>query len=202
VGEEVLAHCRATGLRTLDLRREWLPARSADCLLACDVLEHVEDDVGLLTRFREALRPGGCLLATVPAYEFLWSGEDFVSQHFRRYTWSSLRACLRRAGYQPQWCSYFNTLLFPVICGVILGKRFFRPRDQYHSNVRPLPAWLNGLFYRVFAAEQRMLTWLRFPVGLSIMVVARVAADHGPDPMKESQTPRDPAGSLDRGVMP
>ncbi len=173
ISEEVLAACRGAGMQTLNLNEGWLSPRSADCVLACDVLEHVEDDVGLLTRFRVALRPGGCFLGTVPAYEFLWSGEDYVSNHVRRYTRSTLLECLRRAGYRSVWCSYFNTLLFPLVCGAILGKRAFRPRDMYRSNVQPLPAWLNATLYRLFAVERIALRGLRFPFGLSIIVVAR-----------------------------
>jgi SAM-dependent methyltransferase len=175
IAEEVLSVCRGAGLRTLNLREQVLPPRGVDCVLACDVLEHVDDDVGLLAAFRQTLRPGGCFVGTVPAYEFLWSGEDYVSEHYRRYTQSSLRRCLTRAGYEVVWSSYFNTLLFPVVGGVILAKRLFRPRDMYRSNVQPLPGWLNELFYRLFAAERTALRWLRFPFGVSLLVVARPA---------------------------
>src|SRR5581483_7335569 len=141
------------GLQTVDVSESGLPPRSADCVLAGDVLEHVSDDLGLLKSLREALRPGALLVVTVPAYEFLWSGEDYVSEHVRRYTRGRLKRVLRSAGFELVRCGYFNTLLFPVILTVTLTKRLFFPREMYRSNVVPLPRWQNAVLHRLFAFE-------------------------------------------------
>lgn len=173
IAEEALAVCRLRGLGTVDLSRERLADGGADCILAGDVLEHVKDDVELLVQLRRSLRPGGLMIAAVPAFEFLWSGEDYVSEHVRRYTRSTLKRSMRLSGFDPVWCSYFNVLLFPVIATVVLGKRIFFPRDMYRSNVVPLPEWQNEILYRLFAFEGHLLKWLRFPVGASLLVVAK-----------------------------
>jgi SAM-dependent methyltransferase len=173
VSEQMLDSCRERGIPTIDIGSQWPPGASADCVLACDVLEHVEDDCGLLVKLRALLRPGGLFIGTVPAYEFLWSGEDHVSNHVRRYTKATLRKSLMGAGYEVAWASYFNTLLFPLAASVILAKRLLRPREMYRSNVRSLPAWQNALCRGVFSKERPLLRWLRFPFGLSLIVVAR-----------------------------
>ena len=67
VSDNALNACRNAGLAVLDLREEWPDPQSADVVLACDVLEHVEDDGELLAKLREVLRVGGHLVATVPA---------------------------------------------------------------------------------------------------------------------------------------
>jgi SAM-dependent methyltransferase len=173
VSEDMLENCRRRGLATINLSEQSIPPASADCVLACDVLEHVEDDVGLLDKLREVLRPEGLFVGTVPAYDFLWSGEDYVSRHFRRYTRAKLGRSLASAGYDVLWSSYFNTLLFPVASSVILAKRLFRPRAMYRSNVEPLPEWQNTLLRTIFAKERRLLRWVRLPFGLSVVCVAR-----------------------------
>ncbi len=173
ISEVMLDACRRRGVSVIDLSREQLPPATADCVLACDVLEHAEDDLELLGQLGAALRPGGLLIATVPAYEFLWSGEDYVSNHHRRYTRSNLGRALAASGYEILWSSYFNTLLFPLAASVILSKRLFRPRDMYHSNVEPLPPWQNDLFRSIFLSERGLLRWIKLPLGLSIVVVAR-----------------------------
>jgi len=171
--EQALAACRRVGFQTIDLSNEWPARGSADCVLAGDVLEHIEDDVGLLVKLRDTLRPGGYLIATVPAYEFLWSGEDYVSNHVRRYTRSTLQRRICAAGYRTIWCSYFNTILFPVVLAAVLGKRIFRPRDMYRSDVSPLPDWQNETLYTLFAFERHLLRGLRFPIGASLITVAK-----------------------------
>jgi len=168
-----LAACKEANLPTLDLRDGPIPANSADCVLACDMLEHVEDDFGMLMKLREALRPGGSLILTVPAFEFLWSGEDYVSEHVRRYRLSTLIEKLKPAGLEPVWSSYFNTLLSPMVAATILAKRIFRPRDMYRSNIAPLPDRLNQALYSIFAFERLALREVSFPFGTSILLIAR-----------------------------
>lgn len=63
------------------------PEGSFDVILCMDVIEHVPDDVALLTDLRTRfLRPGGHLLCTVPAWPSLFSDHDIALKHYRRYT--------------------------------------------------------------------------------------------------------------------
>jgi|SRR5271166_6026794 len=80
-----------------------------------DVLEHIEDDVGALTRFSQVLKPDGRLYITVPSYQFLFSSEDLVVNHFRRYTVGSCARVLTRAGFEVEYHSYLFTLLLVPI---------------------------------------------------------------------------------------
>ena len=103
---------------------------------------------------RAWLKPEGVLLVTVPAYEFLWSGEDYVSEHRRRYTRRRLSRVFRQAGYEIIKLSYFNTLLFPAQVMTILCQRLFVPRSMYRSHIRPLGSTVNALLTRLMAASQ------------------------------------------------
>ena len=75
-----------------------LPAlRGRFHIITClDVLEHLDDDVEGLRAIAALLAPGGQLVVTAPAYDWLWSGEDVISAHRRRYTRAD--AASRRAG--------------------------------------------------------------------------------------------------------
>jgi SAM-dependent methyltransferase len=58
-----------------------------DLILCMDVIEHVPDDVELLSDlFGRFLTRGGLLLCTVPAWPSLFSKHDVSLKHFRRYT--------------------------------------------------------------------------------------------------------------------
>ncbi len=69
-----------------------------DVVALCDVLEHAEEEP-LLASCRDALRPGGVLLVTVPARPSLWSLEDVLVGHrrYRTARWPGRRGPLRRA---------------------------------------------------------------------------------------------------------
>ena len=86
---------------------------SFDLAVSLDVIEHLEDDLGALRELRRVVAPGGALLLTVPAYQWLWSGHDEINHHQRRYTMRSLRAVAEQAGWRQVRTSYFNSLAPP-----------------------------------------------------------------------------------------
>ncbi|MFH1940603.1 MAG: class I SAM-dependent methyltransferase [bacterium] len=73
-----------------------------------DVLEHIEDDKAFLRSIKSLLMDRGKLYLTVPAHPFLWSNEDTLSEHFRRYTIPSLSKELIEAGF----CVDYATTIF------------------------------------------------------------------------------------------
>lgn len=72
-----------------------------------DVVEHTQDDLAFLVSMRRLLRPGGSVYITVPSYPFLWSNEDIVAGHFRRYSKASVLQVLSAAGFETAYFSYF-----------------------------------------------------------------------------------------------
>lgn len=76
-----------------------------------DVLEHVEDDIGFLRSIRSVLAPGGRLYITVPAHAALWSNDDRLAGHYRRYSLRSLESACRKAGFEPDFSTCIFTLL-------------------------------------------------------------------------------------------
>ncbi len=66
-----------------------------DVIVCSHVLEHVEDEAGLLGEFRTALRPGGHLLLNVPTNEVVSD-----PKHVRGYTEDSLALAVTKAGFE------------------------------------------------------------------------------------------------------
>jgi SAM-dependent methyltransferase len=81
-----------------------------------DVLEHIKADEALLATLRRLLAPGGRLYLTVPAYQWLWSADDDLGGHHRRYTRRDLAARLMRAGFSVNYATYiFSPLPLPIL---------------------------------------------------------------------------------------
>ncbi len=140
-----------------------------DLITMLDVLEHVPDEVGILKRLGSWLAPGGVLLLTVPAFEALWSGEDYVSNHLRRYTAPSLKKTMNAAGCGAARMTYFNTFLLPLQALAIWGSRIFRPRSKYVSDITPLNPLLNSVLTRIMEAERPLLKGRSLPLGGSLL---------------------------------
>ena len=75
-------------------------ATDFDCAIACEVLEHVKDEVAFLQRLYAALKNRGQLILSVPARMQLWSQHDEIVGHLRRYEWNNLADLVASVGFQ------------------------------------------------------------------------------------------------------
>jgi SAM-dependent methyltransferase len=81
---------------TIDMLDDFEPY---DLVCAFEVLEHIEDDVGALERWRSRLGPGGAVLVSVPAWPDRFGPWDAAVGHYRRYTPVQLQETISGAGY-------------------------------------------------------------------------------------------------------
>lgn len=81
-----------------------------------DVLEHIGDDISFLTSVRSLVKKGGRLYVTVPSYSSLWSAEDVLAGHFRRYALKDICNVIMSAGFEVEFSSYiFRFLPIPIL---------------------------------------------------------------------------------------
>lgn len=153
--------------------RRYLETGAADVVLLMDVLEHVDDDVGLLADYVGRVPKGARFMITVPTFQSLWSGHDEFLQHKRRYTLPALEDVIRRAGLQPQQSAYYFGLIFPLAAATRLfnqwrGSGHEAPRSQLKRH-GPL---LNGVLGAICKAELPLLAINRL-AGLTLFCLAR-----------------------------
>ena len=141
----------------------------ADVVLLMDVLEHVDDDIGLLKEYWGKTRPGATFVITVPAFEFLWSAHDEYLDHRRRYTCARLAETIAFTGTRPEKMHYFFASIFPIAAAL----RFLRRKQQTpSSDLRPALPAINTLLTRVLGVEAKLSGWNRLG-GLSVVAVLR-----------------------------
>jgi SAM-dependent methyltransferase len=145
-----------------------------------DVLEHLDDDVEGLRTIVSLLQPGGQLVVTVPAYGWLWSGEDVISQHRRRYTRGRLLAACRAAELEVLYASYFNLSVLPAMTAVVWTRRLLDAGWRSKSNLSGGGAgWLGGLARAATGVEARWVgdQRLALPAGTSLICRLRRRGD-------------------------
>jgi SAM-dependent methyltransferase len=145
--------------------------RTFDLICFLDCLEHISDDVGTLEHMHGLLAPGGSILVTVPAYQWLWSAHDNFLHHQRRYDRASLTKCAQAAGYRIERVTYFNTLLFPLAVAVRLCDRLLR-RGRSSGDAVPAEP-LNTILYGIFKRESSWLARHGLPFGVSLLAVLK-----------------------------
>lgn len=139
-----------------------------DVVTLLDVLEHIQDDAAALVRLRQTLKANGLMVCTVPAFPALWSMQDELGHHYRRYRSYELAQKMESAGFVVRKISYYNCLLFPLVLG---GKLLQANRKRSLSLLQTPPRPMNALLRHLFSLEK---FWLRrhiFHFGVSILAV-------------------------------
>ena len=177
------AVCVDPGYTDEDLRRSADPrisraraaARSdAELVLMVDVIEHVDDDVGLVSLYAEMAPPGARFLITAPAFDFLWSSHDEFLEHRRRYTTDELHYVVERAGLELLDTRYFFGLLFPAAAALRLADRALKgDRDATESALKAAPKWLNDALVALHDFECAALFPVNRLAGVTAFALAR-----------------------------
>lgn len=133
-------------------------------IAAFDVIEHVENDTDFVKQLFALTKSNGILVATVPAFQFLWGIHDVKHMHYRRHTTKSMKRLLENAGYKVQYARYWNCFLFPI--AVIM--RIFGKTGE--SGLSPSP-WVNRLLLKLLSIEAELVSRVQIPFGLSVIII-------------------------------
>jgi SAM-dependent methyltransferase len=155
---------------------------SFDVVTALDVIEHNQDDVSILREVYRVLKPGGHAVVSVPAFMWLWSHNDDINAHVRRYTAGELRGKLEAAGFRVRRMTYNNFFVFPLVAALILARRgrdsqpelasHHLSEDEYQVEMEPASPPVNAVLTGVGWVEAQLLHWISLPLGTSIIAIA------------------------------
>jgi SAM-dependent methyltransferase len=101
------------GIRAYERLSE-LEEQSFDYVFTVNVLEHIEDDRAMLQQLYARLKPGGRLFVYVPAFQLLYSSNDALVKHFRRYSRAGLLELSRSVGFEAAQARYADSIGFFV----------------------------------------------------------------------------------------
>jgi SAM-dependent methyltransferase len=160
-------YCRSEGTR--------LPFRPGvfDIVVASDVLEHIEDDEAAVAEIARVIRPGGVLILTVPAHQWMFSEHDVALHHFRRYSKTSLRMLLEGTGMKIRRLSYWNASLFPLICLLRLMRAGHSRPVARSDRGGEAPHWINEGLAALLAGEAAVVRRVSLPWGVSLVAAAQ-----------------------------
>lgn len=150
-----------------------------DCILFLDVLEHIKDDTKTLIEAKRVLKPGGIIIVTSPALNFLWSDHDKNQGHFRRYNKKDFKRLSQETNLYIERIGYFNFFLSPIIIVVrLLGKiPFLQFIVQYDNGINYEVAhhsFINTILTSIFKTELWFISkGIRYPFGISLFVVLK-----------------------------
>lgn len=148
-----------------------------DLIVMSEVIEHVEHDREAVAAVAPLLKPGGLLVCTVPAHQWMWSSHDTYNHHFRRYSRRGFGRLFEGLPLERLALSYANAAMFLPMAAVRLAHRAVhgapKPGEGDAPKISPLPRPINGLLTGLFAAEGRIIPRMSLPIGSSVVAAFR-----------------------------
>jgi SAM-dependent methyltransferase len=178
LSDKAIGFSRARGIpaeRTLLASLNDLPFRDDyfDLAISFEVICNIPDDAATFKEIARALKPGGRLIVTLPAYQWLWGMHDVAVGHQRRYSARDLREKMSAAGFEIERLTHANMLFFPMIVAERLTFRAPRDGCDVHSDLTPLPGFVNTALSALFTIEMQVAAQMDLPYGVSLIAVAR-----------------------------
>jgi SAM-dependent methyltransferase len=153
-----------------------------DCVLALDVIEHIDDDRRAVQELGYLVSPAGRLVLSVPALPELYSEFDEVQGHRRRYTAESLRSCVEQSGLMVQDILWWGQWMVRPL-QTRKSRRRRRSGDTNLDVYRRylwLPPWPGPWLMRVmFRIDQWRTLRRRNVTGTSLIAVAALRSAQG-----------------------
>jgi SAM-dependent methyltransferase len=156
-----------------------IPKGAFDLVFLLDVIEHNNDERLLLDQALEALKPGGTMVVTVPAFNWLLSTHDLRLKHIRRYRMIQFKDLMKGLEIDGSRFFYFFFTLFFIRAIQVVLERFggmsvdsLLCRWEFHEN-HPMTRGFVKLLAADFAFCKRLAN-LGFQLpGLSICMMSK-----------------------------
>jgi ubiquinone/menaquinone biosynthesis C-methylase UbiE len=178
-----IAHERGYDARLASAEDMPFDDESFALVTALDVVEHCEEDLQILRECHRVCTPGGLVAVTVPAFQWLWSNNDVINDHKRRYSASELGAKLTEAGLAIKRMTYNNFFIFPLAAPLIIARRRTEQEPElatpssneeaYQVEMEPASPPANAVLTAVGWLEAAALRFASFPFGTSIICIAQ-----------------------------
>lgn len=171
---EALSFSRNRGIPRLvcaDSQRIPYAANSFDIVTAFDLIEHVTGDDQLVAEAWRVLRPGGIMIATVPAHPSIWSAHDVALHHKRRYVMDQFDGLFVQDHWNRVRLTWAFCTIYPVAALVRSIQKMIPKEGEPKADTGYTPNWLNSILKTWHNLEGAWALKHNLPWGLTILTV-------------------------------
>ena len=146
---------------------------------AFDVLEHIEDDIAVMKGVYKALKKDGRFFISVPQHQFMWSINDDIAFHKRRYSRKEIIEKLSHSGFEIEYITSFVCTLFPFMMASRFVKKYKKEEITREIIIREVKnlrvgSLINSIFSAMMKIDEFFINKKKsLPFGGSLIVVAK-----------------------------
>jgi len=179
---EPLRTCKRKGIPNIikgDAQNLRFTNNSFDIVTAIELLEHLDDDEKAIKEIHRVLKNHGVFIFTVPAHKQLWSSDDILAEHKRRYSKKELKYKLNKY-FKIRYISQRYFLLFiPTVMVFIFQKFKLKKTKEKINSLTLTPKILNNILKNIMSIENFIISKsIRLPIGIGWVGVAMKTPDN------------------------
>lgn len=173
---EPLRSCKRKGIPNIikgDAQNLRFTNNSFDIVTAIELLEHLDDDEKAIKEIYRVLKNNGTFIFTVPAHELLWSSDDILAKHKRRYSKINLIHKLNKH-FKIKYISQRYFILFiPSIMIFIYQKIKLNRNKEKINSLTLTPKILNNILKCIMTIENFIISKsIQLPIGIGWIGIA------------------------------
>jgi len=173
LNKNAIAQCKNLGYKKLEQKdaAKLGYKNFFDAVVAVELIEHIDDDFSAVQKLCQYLKPDSLLVLTVPAHKFLWSADDVLAMHKRRYSKQRLRKLVQKSGFRIKYLGYRYFFLFLPAIAVFIMQKFGKKKK---NSLESTPKFLNKVLLKLMSAENKLiLKGFRLLFGAGLICIAR-----------------------------
>ncbi|MCA9497452.1 MAG: class I SAM-dependent methyltransferase [Nanoarchaeota archaeon] len=129
-----------------------------DVVMAIELIEHLDDDSKALSEVKRVLKKGGYFIGTTPAHKHLWSVDDDLAHHKRRYSKKNLKSKLSKF-FKIEFLSYrYFFFYLPSLVLFNIQKLLKRVSKKEKNSLSFTPGLLNKVLLKIMNFENTLLS--------------------------------------------
>ncbi|MCK9614361.1 MAG: class I SAM-dependent methyltransferase [Candidatus Omnitrophica bacterium] len=138
-----------------------------------DVLEHIDDDDLAVKSIYKMLKHGGKVIITVPAHKWLWSKQDAIAYHRRRYCIEQLKKMFQENNFKIIKINTFFVSMLPFLfIRKLINKDTGVIKENDFKNRFKVNPILNYILSKILEIENIFLSNVPLKCGTSIILIA------------------------------
>lgn len=176
ISYQAIKYCRKRGLARVKLfngKRIPFKENSFNIVTAIDVLEHIQNDIYALSEIKRVLNKNGIAILLVPAHPKLWSTRDKNLHHFRRYRVGELEEKCKKVDLKILATKNVDFSLYFLFSFLHKFSSKVKGIAQMGLDTASTNFIFNELLFLYELIENKIQIFTTFPIGLSIVVIAR-----------------------------
>jgi len=178
IDKKAVKICKKRGLKNVSIgdaqNLKKFKSKQFDLVTGIELVEHLPKDSLFIKEASRVLKDKGHLIISAPAFKFLWSEDDELAYHYRRYSVKQIKA-LVQSKFDIRLLSFRYFFLFPFSLIIFFALKLKKILGGQSTNsLATTPKFFNSVLNSIMTFENTLISQnIKMPFGVGFVVLCQ-----------------------------